>query len=152
MDEAVNVSHWIALPDGRHNLGIGRHWHFFAVAFWVLNGLVYIAFLFGTVRRADAEPSATSKQHRWRPYRSQHLVTGCPTNSPSRLSSALHASGYSAVAAASGQPCPRMTRCPPPRHGSTTHQAPANLAHDCVKLLARHSAAKTWRSWVRIGM
>jgi methionine sulfoxide reductase catalytic subunit len=48
MDEAVDVSPWIALPGGRHNLGIGRHWHFFAVAFWVLNGLVYMAFLFGT--------------------------------------------------------------------------------------------------------
>ena len=47
MDEAVRVSPWIALPGGRHNLGIGRHWHFFAVAFWVLNGLVYVAFLFG---------------------------------------------------------------------------------------------------------
>ncbi len=48
MDEAVNVSPWIALPGGRHNLGIGRHWHFFAVAFWVLNGLVYTGFLFCT--------------------------------------------------------------------------------------------------------
>lgn len=48
MDEAVDVSPWIALPGGRHNLGLGRHWHFFAVAFWVLNGLVYVAFLFGT--------------------------------------------------------------------------------------------------------
>jgi DMSO/TMAO reductase YedYZ molybdopterin-dependent catalytic subunit/Ni,Fe-hydrogenase I cytochrome b subunit len=48
MDEAVDVSPWIALPGGRHNLGIGRHWHFFAVAFWVLNGLVYVALLFGT--------------------------------------------------------------------------------------------------------
>ncbi len=48
MDEAVDVSPWIALPGGRHNLGLGRHWHFFAVAFWVLNGLVYAAFLFCT--------------------------------------------------------------------------------------------------------
>ena len=48
MDEAVEVSPWIALPGGRHNLGLGRHWHFFAVAFWVLNGLVYVALLFGT--------------------------------------------------------------------------------------------------------
>jgi DMSO/TMAO reductase YedYZ molybdopterin-dependent catalytic subunit/thiosulfate reductase cytochrome b subunit len=47
-DEAVDVSPWIALSGGRHNLGLGRHWHFFAVAFWVLNGLVYVAFLFGT--------------------------------------------------------------------------------------------------------
>jgi sulfoxide reductase catalytic subunit YedY len=48
MDEAVDVSPWIALPGGRHNLGLGRHWHFFAVGFWVINGLVYVAFLFGT--------------------------------------------------------------------------------------------------------
>ena len=48
MDEAVSVSPWIALPGGRHSLGIARHWHFFAVLFWVLNGLVYLSFLFGT--------------------------------------------------------------------------------------------------------
>lgn len=48
MDEAVDVSPWIALPGGRHNLGIGRHWHFFSVAFWVLNGFVYVTFLFCT--------------------------------------------------------------------------------------------------------
>lgn len=48
MDEAVDVSPWIALPGGRHNLGLGRHWHFFAVTFWVLNGLVYVTLLFGT--------------------------------------------------------------------------------------------------------
>src|SRR5688572_3431241 len=46
----------------------------------------------------------TSKQHRTRSYRSQHLVTLLPTNSLSRLSSALHTSGWSAVAAARGQP------------------------------------------------
>jgi DMSO/TMAO reductase YedYZ molybdopterin-dependent catalytic subunit/thiosulfate reductase cytochrome b subunit len=48
MDEAVHVSPWIALPGGRHSLGLGRHWHFFAVAFWVLNGMTYVAFLAGT--------------------------------------------------------------------------------------------------------
>jgi DMSO/TMAO reductase YedYZ molybdopterin-dependent catalytic subunit len=44
----VDVSPWIALPGGRDNLGMGRHWHFFAVAFWVMNGLVYAALLFCT--------------------------------------------------------------------------------------------------------
>jgi len=48
MDEAVDVSPWIALPGGRHNLGVGRHWHFFCVAFWILNGLVYVVLLFAT--------------------------------------------------------------------------------------------------------
>jgi DMSO/TMAO reductase YedYZ molybdopterin-dependent catalytic subunit/thiosulfate reductase cytochrome b subunit len=48
MDEAAEVSPWIALPGGRHNLGVGRHWHFFSVAFWVLNGFTYVALLFVT--------------------------------------------------------------------------------------------------------
>lgn len=46
-DEETSFSPWIALP-GRKNLGMGRHWHFFCAIFWVLNGLVYIALLFGT--------------------------------------------------------------------------------------------------------
>src|SRR5665213_3206245 len=48
MDEAVDVSPWIALPGGRHNLGMGRHWHLFSVVFWILNGLVYVGLLFIT--------------------------------------------------------------------------------------------------------
>ena len=35
----------IALP-GRKNLGLGRHWHFMTLQFWILTGLVYIALLF----------------------------------------------------------------------------------------------------------
>lgn len=35
----------IALP-GRQNLGLGRHWHFATVPFWVLTGAVYVALLF----------------------------------------------------------------------------------------------------------
>ena len=48
MDEAVDVSPWIALPGGRHNLGIGRHWHLFSVVFWILNGFIYVGLLFVT--------------------------------------------------------------------------------------------------------
>ncbi len=48
MDEAVHVSPWIAIPGGRHNLGLGRHWHFLCVIFWVLNGFIYVGLLFGT--------------------------------------------------------------------------------------------------------
>ena len=47
-DEALPISSWIALPGGRHSLGIGRHWHFFAAILWSVNGLVYIALLFFT--------------------------------------------------------------------------------------------------------
>lgn len=48
MDEAIPVSPWIALPGGRDSLGLGRHWHFFCVIFWILNGLTYVTFLFAT--------------------------------------------------------------------------------------------------------
>ena len=37
----------LASPGG-NNLGLGRHWHFFAVIFWILNGVVYVALLFPT--------------------------------------------------------------------------------------------------------
>jgi thiosulfate reductase cytochrome b subunit len=37
-------SSWVAQPGGS-NLGLGRHWHFVAVGFWVLNGVVYVALL-----------------------------------------------------------------------------------------------------------
>src|SRR5579883_226810 len=47
-DDEVSVSSWIALPGGRHQLGLGRHWHAFCAFFWLLNGLAYVALLFGT--------------------------------------------------------------------------------------------------------
>src|SRR5690348_4943049 len=47
MDDEVPVSVWLALP-GKDNLGLGRHWHFFSVIFWLLNGAVYVVLLFAT--------------------------------------------------------------------------------------------------------
>lgn len=46
-DEEDAFSSWVALPGGK-NLGVGRHWHFFSALFWMLNGFVYVAVLFGT--------------------------------------------------------------------------------------------------------
>ncbi|WP_111719267.1 molybdopterin-dependent oxidoreductase [Homoserinimonas sp. OAct 916] len=37
----------IALP-GKRNIGIGRHWHFSGVQFWILTGVVYIVMVFAT--------------------------------------------------------------------------------------------------------
>ena len=48
MDEAVSVPGWLGLPGGLHSLGLARHWHFMGAVFWVLNGLIYVALLFGT--------------------------------------------------------------------------------------------------------
>lgn len=47
MDDEVPVPKWLALP-GEDNLGLGRHWHFFSVIFWILNGVVYVVLLFAT--------------------------------------------------------------------------------------------------------
>ena len=45
LEEEESFSSWIALP-GRRNLGIGRHWHFFSIVFWIVNGAVYYILLF----------------------------------------------------------------------------------------------------------
>ena len=47
MDDEIPVSPVLALP-GKDNLGLGRHWHFFSIIFWVINGVVYVVLLFAT--------------------------------------------------------------------------------------------------------
>ncbi|MGH3783604.1 MAG: molybdopterin-dependent oxidoreductase [Pseudonocardiaceae bacterium] len=47
LDEEEAWSPLLALP-GRKNLGLGRHWHFLSVQFWVLTGVVYLALVFAT--------------------------------------------------------------------------------------------------------
>ena len=45
LEQERSVSSWLAQPGG-NNLGLGRHWHFFAAAFWILNGVAYVILLF----------------------------------------------------------------------------------------------------------
>ena len=47
LDEEEAWSPVIALP-GRKNLGLGRHWHFMSIQFWILTGAVYVAMVFAT--------------------------------------------------------------------------------------------------------
>ena len=47
-DDSRYLSPWIGLPGYRHTIGMARHWHFLSVLFWVANGFVYVALLFGT--------------------------------------------------------------------------------------------------------
>jgi DMSO/TMAO reductase YedYZ molybdopterin-dependent catalytic subunit/thiosulfate reductase cytochrome b subunit len=47
LDEEEAWSPVLALP-GRKNLGLGRHWHFMSVQFWILTGAVYVALVFAT--------------------------------------------------------------------------------------------------------
>ena len=45
LEEELEVPTVMGQPGG-NNLGLGRHWHFFAAIFWMLNGLVYLVLLF----------------------------------------------------------------------------------------------------------
>jgi methionine sulfoxide reductase catalytic subunit len=47
LEQEVNVPPWLGQPGGKL-LGLGRHWHFFSIIFWVLNGLIYVILLFAT--------------------------------------------------------------------------------------------------------
>jgi sulfoxide reductase catalytic subunit YedY len=47
LDEEEDYSPFISLP-GHAQLGLGRHWHFFAVIGWILVGLSYYIMLFAT--------------------------------------------------------------------------------------------------------
>ncbi len=47
LDEEESWSPVIALP-GRKNLGLGRHWHFMSIQFWILTGFVYVVLVFAT--------------------------------------------------------------------------------------------------------
>jgi DMSO/TMAO reductase YedYZ molybdopterin-dependent catalytic subunit/thiosulfate reductase cytochrome b subunit len=59
MDDEVPVSKWLALP-GKDNLGLGRHWHFFSIIFWILNGVAYIVLLFATGEWSRLIPTSWS--------------------------------------------------------------------------------------------
>lgn len=45
LEEEEDFPSWLSLP-GRKNLGLGRHWHFFSVIFWLANGISYYILLF----------------------------------------------------------------------------------------------------------
>lgn len=45
--EIVPLPSWLALP-GKDNLGLGRHWHFWAASGWAVTGLFYVVLLFAS--------------------------------------------------------------------------------------------------------
>src|ERR671927_943374 len=59
LDEEESFSSWIALP-GRKNLGLGRHWHFFSIVFWIANGAGYYILLFSSDEWQRLVPSSWS--------------------------------------------------------------------------------------------
>jgi methionine sulfoxide reductase catalytic subunit len=45
LEEEESFPSLVALP-GHKNLGLGRHWHFFSIFFWIVNGAAYYILLF----------------------------------------------------------------------------------------------------------
>jgi sulfoxide reductase catalytic subunit YedY len=58
-DEAVPLSSWLALP-GKDNLGLGRHWHFWAATGWAVTGLLYVVLLFASDQWQRIVPTSWS--------------------------------------------------------------------------------------------
>ncbi len=59
LDEEESFSPLIALP-GHKNLGLGRHWHFFSIVFWIANGAIYYILLFTSDEWQRLVPTAWS--------------------------------------------------------------------------------------------
>jgi sulfoxide reductase catalytic subunit YedY len=59
MDEEHQYNSFVALP-GHSNLGLGRHWHFFSIIFWIANGVAYWVLLFATGVWATLIPTSWS--------------------------------------------------------------------------------------------
>jgi methionine sulfoxide reductase catalytic subunit len=47
-DDARYISPWLALPGGRHTVGLARHWHFLLALLWTANGLFFVTLLLAT--------------------------------------------------------------------------------------------------------
>jgi len=57
LEEEESFSLWIALP-GHKNLGMGRHWHFFSIIFWIINGAAYYILFFTSNEWARLIPTS----------------------------------------------------------------------------------------------
>lgn len=95
-DEEVSFPSAIALP-GHQSLGLGRHWHFFSVAAWILAGLVYVVLLFTMDEWRRLIPTTwhvfPDAAHALRTYLSFHL----PPPEPGHPYNALQQLTYTAV-------------------------------------------------------
>ncbi|MGH2587896.1 MAG: molybdopterin-dependent oxidoreductase [Dehalococcoidia bacterium] len=59
-DDARYLTPIVGIPGGRHTVGMARHWHFFSVTFWVLNGVIFLVLLFGTGQWQRLAPTSWS--------------------------------------------------------------------------------------------
>src|ERR687887_1138818 len=59
LDEEESFPSLVALP-GHKNLGLGRHWHFFSIIFWIANGAAYYILLFTSDEWQRLIPSSWS--------------------------------------------------------------------------------------------
>lgn len=92
LDEEEPWSPALALP-GRKNLGLGRHWHFMSIQFWILTGAVYIAWVFASgywhyliPTSWSIFPDAIRAVGSYLQFRFPPLIPGQPFNAAQKLS------------------------------------------------------------------
>lgn len=96
LEQEEKVPVWLGQPGG-NNLGLGRHWHFFAVLFWILNGLVYVVLLFATGEWRRLIPTSwTIFPDAWRTFLS-YVTFHLPSASVFRPYDPLQQLAYAAV-------------------------------------------------------
>ena len=59
-DDNRYISPLVALPGGRHTVGVARSWHFISVFFFLLNGIIFVALLFLTNQWQRLVPTSWS--------------------------------------------------------------------------------------------
>jgi sulfoxide reductase catalytic subunit YedY len=59
LEEEEDFPSWLSLP-GHKNLGLGRHWHFFSLIFWLANGASYYILLLTSNEWQRLVPSSLS--------------------------------------------------------------------------------------------
>lgn len=59
LDDSTYLNSKVGLPGGRHTSGMARHWHYFAVAFWITIGVLFIVLLFATGQWRQIVPTTT---------------------------------------------------------------------------------------------
>jgi DMSO/TMAO reductase YedYZ molybdopterin-dependent catalytic subunit/thiosulfate reductase cytochrome b subunit len=92
LDEEASWSPVIALP-GRKNLGLGRHWHFMSIQFWIVTGAVYIGLVCATGYWRNLVPTswsifpdAVQAVGSYLTFHDPPLVAGEPFNAVQKLS------------------------------------------------------------------
>lgn len=113
LDEEEAWNPVVAMP-GRKNLGIGRHWHFLTIHFWVATGAVYVGLVFASgywrylvPTDWSIVPNAIEAAGTYLQFQLPPPLPGEPFNAAQKLAYFVVIFGLAPLQVASGAPCHR---------------------------------------------